>query len=160
MARYSIGQVSARFDIPISTIRYYDKEGLFPHLERESGIRRFSDRDVETLRLVECLKRSGMEIRDIRTFMDLVEEGPATYGERLELFRRQRASVEDQLERLERTRAMILFKEWYYEQLVAGADEKELGALLPDRLPPEVQALYDRAHEGDATGDAAEAQAA
>lgn len=41
---YSIGQVSEMFDLPISTIRYYDKEGLFPEIKRESGIRKFSDK--------------------------------------------------------------------------------------------------------------------
>ena len=44
---YTIGQVSEMFDIPVSTLRYYDREGLFPGLERSSGIRRFGEREVE-----------------------------------------------------------------------------------------------------------------
>ena len=52
------------FNIPISTLRYYDKEGLFPDIQRRSGIRIFSDREVEKLRMIECLKKTGMEIRD------------------------------------------------------------------------------------------------
>ena len=43
---YTIGQVSQMCGIPVSTLRYYDKEGLFPHMERVSGIRRFSDREL------------------------------------------------------------------------------------------------------------------
>ena len=39
---YTIGQVSKMFGLPISTLRYYDKEGLFPDMERSSGIRRRS----------------------------------------------------------------------------------------------------------------------
>ena len=57
---YSIGQVSEMFHLPISTLRYYDKEGLFPGMERQSGIRRFSEREIEALRVIECLKASGM----------------------------------------------------------------------------------------------------
>ena len=55
---YTIGQVSEMFSLPISTLRYYDKEGLFPQMERSSGIRRFSERELEALRVIECLKRS------------------------------------------------------------------------------------------------------
>ena len=50
---YTIGQVSEMFSLPISTLRYYDKEGLFPQMERSSGIRRFSERELEALRVIE-----------------------------------------------------------------------------------------------------------
>ena len=43
---YTIGQVSQIFNIPISTLRYYDKEGFFPNLKRSSGIRRFGEQDL------------------------------------------------------------------------------------------------------------------
>ena len=63
---YTIGQVSEMFDIPVSTLRYYDKEGLFPDMERRSGIRRFGEKQIEALRVIECLKASGLEsLRDI-----------------------------------------------------------------------------------------------
>ena len=49
---YTIGQISEMFQLPISTLRYYDKEGLFPDLERSSGIRRFSEKEIEALRFL------------------------------------------------------------------------------------------------------------
>ena len=58
---YSIGQVSAMTNLPISTLRYYDKEGFFPNLEKQSGIRRFSQAELDAIRMIECLKRSGLE---------------------------------------------------------------------------------------------------
>ena len=63
---YTIGQVSERFDLPVSTLRYYDKEGLFPNLTRTSGARRFGEQELEALRVIECLKRSGLEIKEIK----------------------------------------------------------------------------------------------
>ena len=72
---YTIGQVAEMFDLPISTLRYYDKQGLFPNMERVSGIRRFSNREIEALRVIECLKKAGMEIKDIRQFMIWCAEG-------------------------------------------------------------------------------------
>ena len=65
---YTIGQVSTMFDLPVSTLRYYDKEGFFPNLERKGNIRYFSDNELEALRIIECLKKSGLEIKDIKQF--------------------------------------------------------------------------------------------
>lgn len=83
---YTIGQVSEMFSLPISTLRYYDKEGLFPQMERSSGIRRFSERELEALRVIECLKRSGLEIKEIKQFMQWCAEGSGTYPQRHALF--------------------------------------------------------------------------
>ena len=76
---YTIGQVSEMFDLPVSTLRYYDREGLFPDIERRSGIRRFGERELEALRIIECLKLSGLEIREIKQFMQWCTEGSSTY---------------------------------------------------------------------------------
>ena len=65
---YTIGQVAKLVHLPISTIRYYDKEGLFPTLERTSGIRKFSEKELEALRMIECLKKSGLKIKDMIQF--------------------------------------------------------------------------------------------
>ena len=90
---YTIGQVSQMSGIPVSTLRYYDKEGLFPHMERVSGIRRFSDRELETLRIIDCLKKSGLEIREIRKFMQWCSEGSSSYPQRRELFENQKKKL-------------------------------------------------------------------
>lgn len=143
---YSIGQVSESFRLPISTLRFYDREGLFPGLERQSGIRKFSDRDLEALRVIECLKKSGLEIRDIKQFMQWCSEGPSTYPRRLELFYRRRETIEAEIEKLNRALAMINFKCWYYETACADGNEERIRSMLPDKLPEDIQALYDYAH--------------
>ena len=81
---YTIGQVSKKFGLPISTLRYYDKEGLFPNMQRISGIRKFDEKEIEALRIIECLKKSGMEIKDIKLFMELCVQGSETYLQRKE----------------------------------------------------------------------------
>ena len=63
---YTIQEVSRMTGIPTTTLRYYDKEGLLPFLERKpSGYRVFHDIDIASLQIVECLKRTGMPIADI-----------------------------------------------------------------------------------------------
>ncbi len=109
---YTIGQVSEMFGLPISTLRYYDKQGLFPGMERISGIRKFSEKELEALRVIECLKRSGLEIKDIKQFMDWCVEGAVTYPQRKELFEKQKKTVEAEIEHLSRVLDMIQFKCW------------------------------------------------
>ncbi len=144
---YTIGQISEMFGLPVSTIRYYDKEGLLPGVERRSGIRRFGEKDVETLRVIECLKKSGLEIRDIRQFMQWVSEGASSYPQRKELFETRKAAVEQEIEHLQRTLDMLRFKCWYYETAMKDGNEDRINAMLPDKLPEEIQKLYDHAHE-------------
>lgn len=143
---YTIGQVSEMTGLPISTLRYYDKEGLFPHMERVSGMRRFGEQELEALHVIECLKASGLEIRDIRQFMQWCTEGTSSYPKRRELLERQKETLEAQMDDLRRSLAMLQFKCWYYEQAIRDGGEERIHAMLPDKLPPEVQVLYDLAH--------------
>lgn len=146
---YTIGQVSRMFDLPVSTLRYYDQQGLFPQMTRTSGIRRFSERELEALRVIECLKRSGLEIRDIKRFMDWCTAGPSTYAQRLALFQQQKERLEAELQRLQRVQDMLTFKCWYYTQALQDCSEARVQAMLPDHLPQEIQPVYDRAHQPD-----------
>lgn len=134
------------FHLPISTLRYYDKEGLFPEMERQSGIRKFSERELEALRVIECLKASGLEIREIKQFMQWCSEGPSTYAQRKELFEARKAAVKEELKQLQRTLDMIRFKCWYYETAIQDGNEEQLTAMIPNALPPEIQKLYDSTH--------------
>lgn len=144
---YTIGQVSDMFHLPISTLRYYDKEGLFPHIQRTSGIRQFDEKEIEALRVIECLKKSGMEIKDIKTFMQWCAQGSSTYPQRKALFLKQKEIVENDIRRLEKVLDMIRYKCWYYEQAIQDGNEDRLKQMLPDNLPEEIQPLYNHAHE-------------
>lgn len=143
---YTIGQISEMFNLPISTLRYYDKEGLFPDMERKSGIRKFSEREVDALRAIECLKTSGLEIKDIKLFMELCTGGSTTFLQRRQLFENRKKAVEDEIRQLQRTLDMLKFKCWYYDTAIADGNEDRLQEMLPDHLPPEIQKLYDSGH--------------
>ena len=143
---YTIGQVAEMFGLPISTLRYYDKQGLFPNMERASGIRRFSDREIEALRVIECLKKAGMEIKDIRQFMNWCAEGASTYSQRKVMFEERKAHMEAEITRMNRALDMLKFKCWYYEQAIKDGSEDRLKALIPDRLPEEIRKAYENAH--------------
>lgn len=146
---YTIGQVAEMFHVPISTLRYYDKEGLFPNLKRKGNIRQFSDTDIEAVRVIECLKKSGLEIKDIKQFFEWVSQGNSTYANRKELFELRKSAVEEEINALEETLAMLKFKCWYYEKALADGNEDKVNEMIPDKLPSEIQQLYNKAHSSN-----------
>lgn len=84
---YSISEVATQFQLSVPTLRYYDQQGLIPGLSKNAaGYRQFTAKDLNTLRIVECLKRTGLSIRDIKQFMTLVQAGDSTLSQRLALF--------------------------------------------------------------------------
>ena len=143
---YTIGQISEMFNLPISTLRYYDKEGLFPQMQRQSGIRKFSENEVEALRVIECLKASGLEIKEIKQFMDWATQGAETYEKRRELFEARREVIETEIANLQKMLDMVKFKCWYYETAMKYGNEDGINAMLPNNLPKDIQPIYDNAH--------------
>ena len=144
---YTIGQVSTMFDLPVSTLRYYDKEGFFHNQERQGKIRYFSDNEIEALRIIECLKKSGLEIKDIKQFFIWVSEGSSSYEKRKELFEARKSAVETEIQELQKTLSLLKFKCWYYETAMKDGNEDTINAMLPDKLPKNIQKLYDKGHE-------------
>jgi DNA-binding transcriptional MerR regulator len=113
---YTIGEVAKKMNVAPSTLRYYDKEGLLPFVERsEGGIRVFSDKDFSYLSIIHCMKQTGMSIKEIKNFIDLVSQGDDSIPERLELFQNQREVVVSQIKKLQETLDILDYKCWYYE---------------------------------------------
>lgn len=113
---YTVGEVAKQLDLAPSTLRYYDKEGLLPFVERSvGGIRMFKESDLTWLKLIECLKKTGMPIKDIKHFMDCCMEGDSRIDERLSIIESQRDAVINQMKELQEMLDMLNFKCWYYE---------------------------------------------
>ncbi len=122
---YSIGEVAKKLDLTVYTLRYYDKEGLMPFVERTtSGTRLFKDSDIDFLKIIQCLKLTGMPIKDIKDFIEWCSEGDSTLKQRYDMFTERKASVEAQMEELRKTMEVIEHKCAYYETaLKAGTEE-------------------------------------
>ena len=130
---YTIGEMARLLNIAHSALRYYDKEGLLPFVKRSSGgIRIFDQQDYEWLQIIECLKKTGMQLKDIRRFIQLAMQGDETIEARLDLFIKQREVVKKQMEDLQETLDTLNFKCWYYETA------KEAGSTeTPQNMPLE-----------------------
>ncbi|GGP10723.1 MerR family transcriptional regulator [Oceanobacillus neutriphilus] len=122
---YSIGEVAKKFNLSVPTLRYYDREGLMPFVERTTnGTRVFQESDIELLKIIQCLKSSGMAIKDIKIFIEWCSDGDSTLQQRFDLFMKQKAVVEKQMEELNKTLQLIEHKCHYYQvALEAGTED-------------------------------------
>lgn len=140
-----IGKISKLTGLSISTLRYYDKHGLLQNLERTSGgIRNFTDKNIETIKMINCLKTSGMKISEIKQFMDWCSEGDSSINKRLNMFYEQEKNINNQINTLNKSLKLIKFKQWYYTKA------KELGseAMVKDmELPKDIKKLYEESHQ-------------
>lgn len=113
---YTIGEVAKQLNVAPSTLRYYDKEGLLPFVERSGGgIRVFKAEDLSWLKTIECLKKTGMPIKDIKHFIDCCMEGDSKIDERLSIIKAQRDAVIIQMKEMQDMLDMLSYKSWYYE---------------------------------------------
>ena len=135
---YSTSEMAARLGVAPSTLRFYDKEGLLPFVRRsEKGIRVFTDQDYEWLQIIECLKQTGMQLRDIRSYIAMAMEGDATIDARLQLFYAQRQRVREQMALLQKTLDTVEFKCWYYETAKELGSTEPLKTMPLEQYPPE-----------------------
>ncbi|MCV9887939.1 MerR family transcriptional regulator [Metabacillus halosaccharovorans] len=125
MKTYSISEVAKELDLTVYTLRYYDKEGLMPFVERSSsGTRIFKESDISALKVIECLKSTGMPIKEIKHFIDWCSDGDSTLQQRYDMFIERKATVEAQIEELKKTMELIEHKCTYYKTaLDAGTED-------------------------------------
>lgn len=117
--RYTIGQVAKKLGLTAHTLRYYDKEGLLPFVKKgSSGARVFEDDDLDWLLILECLKATGMHLKDIKKYMDLCLIGDSTLQERMNMFVRQKKRIEEKMQQLNKYMEKIDFKIAYYTEAV------------------------------------------
>lgn len=122
---YTIKEVAARVGESEHTIRYYCKEGLFPFLVRDkNNVRRFSEEDMEGVRIVLCLRDTGMPLGEIRRYMGLCAIGRETLPERLQIIRDQRTRALEQMRALQRKIEHLEWKERHYMEVIeSGSDD-------------------------------------
>jgi Predicted transcriptional regulators len=100
---YTVKAAAEKVHLTPNALRYYEKEGLLPHIKRsDSGIRHYSDEDLEWLGLICCLKNTGMSIKQIRSFVDLSLQGPETLKDRCEMLGIHKKGVEERIMEMNR----------------------------------------------------------
>lgn len=113
--RYTISEVSAFTGLTAHTLRWYERIGLMPHVDRShTGQRRFSNRDLDWLAFVTKLRLTGMPVAHMVRYAELIREGDHTFEERQELLEATRRDVRTRIAELQDTLAVLDYKIDFY----------------------------------------------
>ncbi|EOR25085.1 MULTISPECIES: MerR family transcriptional regulator [Clostridium] len=127
--KYTIKQVSEKIKLSEHTLRYYDREGLMPLLKRSStGIRLYTENDVNWLELICCLKNSGMSLSEIKEFMNLCLQGEKTCEERKDILEHHKKDILNQIEYLKQSLNTINYKIDHYKEIGIFHIDSPLGS--------------------------------
>lgn len=125
MKKFLIGDISAMYNISQDTLRYYDKAGLLPFVRKnQAGRREFTEDDLGYIEVIDCLKRSGIPVKEIAKFMDWCVEGDQTLPQRYQFMIEQEAALEKKIHELQAQLDFLRWKKWYYKTANKAGTEK------------------------------------
>ncbi len=113
-----IKDVSERFNIPSSTLRYYEELGLIDQVEKENGIRKYTPHHLEQIEFVLCMKKTGLKLELIRDFVGLYQEGDKTISKRLAILQHYKEKVEEEKKQLKEAEAYLNRKIKIYKEKI------------------------------------------
>lgn len=119
-----ISAVSEQLDIPPDTLRYYERVGLIPPINRTpSGLRDYSEADVSWIRYIKCMRSAGMTIEQLVKYVQLIHGGDETIEARKALLREQRAILVGRIAELQQTLSILDYKIGFYESGILPAEQ-------------------------------------
>lgn len=119
----TITEVSEKYDISQDTLRYYERIGLIPRVNRKkSGVREYTEEDCRWVEFIKCMRNAGLSIEVLIEYVGLFHQGDETIEARKELLIEQRKELITRIEDMQKTLERIDYKIARYEQAVV---EKE-----------------------------------
>ena len=117
--KYTVKDVAKIMNVSAHTVRYYDNEGLIPHVSRtQTNVRKFSDYNLSWFKMVHCLRATDLSINDIKTYIDLCLKGKKTIPQRAEIIFNQEKVLKDHLKELQDQMKLLQKKKRYYNDLL------------------------------------------
>ena len=114
-----ISEVSQQCDISADTLRYYERIGLIPPVNRNgSGIRDYNELDVKRVEFVKCMRSAGLPLEVLITYFGLVQQGDQTIAARKEILKNQREQLLDRMKEMQKTLDILDNKIDVYENAV------------------------------------------
>lgn len=111
-----IAEVSERYGLTADTLRYYERIGLIPRINRnDSGIRDYGELDIRRVEFIKCMRSAGLSIEVLIEYMDLVQRGDETIATRKDILREQRDLVIARIQEMQKTLDLLNHKIQVYE---------------------------------------------
>ena len=121
-----ISEVSEKYNIPVDTLRYYEKAGLLPNVQKnESGIRDYSESDCNWVEFIKCMRSAGLPVKVLKRYIDLFHMGDYTLNERKQILIDERKKLIEKRDAIQSTIERLDYKINSYEHTIAIC-EKEL----------------------------------
>ena len=121
---YTIKEVSEKLGISQHTLRYYEKDGLIPHVTKgENGRRLYNQTDITWIQVVQCLRKTGMSVSHIKEYNRLTSLGKDTISQRKELVLRQREIIEMQIKEYQDLLRIFDLKLQYFDQYMEATEQ-------------------------------------
>lgn len=119
-----IAEVSERYNISTDTLRYYERIGLIPPVNRnESGIREYSELDIQRVEFIKCMRRAGLPIETLIDYIALVQQGDETIAARKEILLEQRRQLEARMKEMQDTLDVLNYKIEIYEKALLSKEK-------------------------------------
>lgn len=114
-----ISEVSKKYDIPIDTLRYYEKAGLLPNVRKNaSGIRDYSEKDCGWVEFIKCMRSAGLPVEVLKHYIELFEQGDATLEARRQILIDERKKLIEKRDAIQTTIDRLDYKiDVYYKSL-------------------------------------------
>jgi MerR family transcriptional regulator, aldehyde-responsive regulator len=120
-----IKEVSERSGISLDTLRYYERIGLLPPVNRnKSGIRDYNEIDVKRVEFIKCMRSAGLPIEVLIAYVGLVQQGDQTIEARKEILKEQRKKLVDKMQEMQKTLDLLDYKIEVYEKAVLKKEEE------------------------------------
>ena len=127
-----IAEVSERYAISSDTLRYYERIGLIPQVNRNgSGIRDYNENDIRRVEFIKCMRRAGLPIEILIEYIALVQQGDQTIEARKEILIEQRAMLAARMQEMQATLNLLDYKISVYENAVVKK-EKEITSIIDE----------------------------
>ena len=118
---YTMNQTCQAVGMTYETLKYYCNEGLIPNVKRDkNNYRVFDENDIEWIRNLTCLKKCGMSIQDMKTYIKLCLEGESSIPERKIMLDKQKDELLDRINELQECVEYINWKQQFYDDVISG----------------------------------------
>jgi DNA-binding transcriptional MerR regulator len=119
-----IAEVSERYGISADTLRYYERIGLIPPVNRsESGIRDYNEVDLRRVEFIKCMRSAGLPVETLIEYVDLVQQGDRTIEARKVILKEQRAALAARIAEMQKTLDLLDHKLEVYEKTLLGKEQ-------------------------------------
>ncbi|EAC5532574.1 MerR family transcriptional regulator [Listeria monocytogenes] len=119
---FSIGEFSELVDIPSSTLRFYEKEGLITPERDKNNLRTYSEEDANWLKFLLHLKGAGLSIEELKQYTIWRAAGDSTISERLNMLKEKKIVLVQEIENLQKNLDTVVRKIGIYEEKITKRD--------------------------------------